>query len=173
LTNLAYQQPDRAMVMDKKLDAWVATLPATARYDPEKRGKNMISSLGGAPADVKPDPRYMIPYDNPVATPYPAAVVSPCGPAITPEPTIKSADKGTLSEAERKSLRSEHAAMSEAKGNPRDLTKLFQRRDQNKDGFVTLAEFIGDPKSRNVTANRRRWSSVSKTRLPPLFSRRI
>lgn len=157
LTNLAYQQPDRVMAMGKKLDAWVATLPATARYDPEKRGKNMISSLGGVPADVKPDPRYMIPYDNPVATPYPAAVVSPGGPAITPEPTTKSADKesanrGTPIKAQRKSYRSEHAAMSEAKGNPRDLTKLFQRRDQSKDGFVTLEEFIGDPKSRNVPA---------------------
>jgi len=81
LTNLAYKQPKRVLAMNKKLDEWVATLPATARYDPNGRGKNMIGSLGGAPSDVKPDPRYLIPYDNPVPTPYPAAVVSPGKPA--------------------------------------------------------------------------------------------
>lgn len=31
LTNLAYQQPERAIEMSKKLDTWVATLPETAR----------------------------------------------------------------------------------------------------------------------------------------------
>ena len=142
--------------MGKKLDAWVATLPATARYNPDGRGSRMISSLGGAPADVKPDPRYLIPYDNPVATPYPAAVVSPGGPAITPEPATKSADKGALGRAERKALRkgqsSKRDEMNKAKGKPRDLTKLIERRDRNKDGFVTLEEFIGDPKNRNVPA---------------------
>jgi Ca2+-binding EF-hand superfamily protein len=34
----------------------------------------------------------------------------------------------------------------------RDPAKLFQRRDQNQDGFVTLEEFIGDPTNRNVPA---------------------
>ncbi|HIA62425.1 MAG TPA: sulfatase [Planctomycetaceae bacterium] len=80
LTNLIYQQPERAIEMGNKLDAWVDTLPATARYNPAGRGRRMISSLGGAPADVKPDPRYLIPYDNPTATPYPAAVLSPAAP---------------------------------------------------------------------------------------------
>ncbi|MGI9441089.1 MAG: sulfatase-like hydrolase/transferase, partial [Rubripirellula sp.] len=84
LTNLAYQKPEVVKALTEKLDKWVASLPSTARYDPEKRGKNMISSLGGAPADVKPDPRYLIPYDNPVATPYPAAVVTPGGPTVAP-----------------------------------------------------------------------------------------
>ena len=27
---------------------------------------------------------------------------------------------------------------------------IFQRRDANKDGFVTLQEYIGNPKNRNV-----------------------
>ena len=39
-----------------------------------------------------------------------------------------------------------------ATGNRPNLEKLFQRRDQNQDGFVTLEEFIGDPETRNVTA---------------------
>ena len=112
----------------------------------------MISLLGGAPADVKPDPRYLIPYDNPVATPYPAAVVSPGGPVITTEPATKSADTRTLSEAERRALRTKQDAIGKAKGNRSDPTKLFERRDQNKDGFVTIEEFIGDPKNRNVPA---------------------
>ncbi|GEM_PF-6098255 len=97
---------------------------------------------------MKPDPRYLVPYDNPVATPYPTAVVSPGGPAITP----KLANKGSLNEAERKALRSIRAATRKAQDKPRDLTKFFERRDQNKDGFVTLEEFIGDPKDRNVPA---------------------
>ena len=33
-----------------------------------------------------------------------------------------------------------------------DPTKLFGRRDENKDGFVTLKEFIGNPEGRNVPA---------------------
>ena len=84
LTNLAYKKPELVKTLSEKLDKWVETLPATARYDPEKRGKNMVSALGGAPADVKPDPRYLIPYDQPVATPYPAAVMTPGGPAVAP-----------------------------------------------------------------------------------------
>ena len=33
-----------------------------------------------------------------------------------------------------------------------DPAELFNRRDQNKDGFVTLNEYIGNPKGRNVPA---------------------
>tara|TARA_B100001105_G_C22382466_1_gene440305 strand:- start:402 stop:2084 length:1683 start_codon:yes stop_codon:yes gene_type:complete len=33
-----------------------------------------------------------------------------------------------------------------------DPTKHFERSDRNKDGFVTLEEFIGNPKNRNVPA---------------------
>ena len=148
LTNLAYQQPERTIEMGKKLDAWVATLPAAARYNPDKRGKNMISSLGGAPADVKPDPRYLIPYGNPVATPYPAAVVSPGGPVATPEPAKKAEDTKILSGAERKALASKRDAMSKAKERRRDPTRIFERSDRNKDGFVTLEEFVGNRKDK-------------------------
>jgi arylsulfatase A-like enzyme len=84
LTNLAYKQPELLLAMNKKLDDWVATLPATARYDPNGRGRNKKifgTTLLRAPANVKPDPRYLIPYDNPVPTPYPAAVASPGKPA--------------------------------------------------------------------------------------------
>jgi hypothetical protein len=152
LTNLAYQQPERVREMGKKLDEWTATLPAPARYNPDKRGKNMISSLGGAPADVKPDPRYLIPYDNPVATPYPAAVRSPGGPKITAEPAKNAGDKGTPNRTERKGPRAKRDAMSKAKGKRRDPAKHFERSDGNKDGFVTIEEFIGNPENRNVPA---------------------
>ena len=84
LTNLAYKQPELLLAINKKLDDWVATLPATARYDPNGRGRNKKifgTTLLRAPANVKPDPRYLIPYDNPVPTPYPAAVASPGKPA--------------------------------------------------------------------------------------------
>ena len=103
---------------------------------------------GRRPADVKPDPRYLIPYDNPVATPYPAAVVSPGGPAITTE----AANKGTL--------RSKQAAMSKAKGTPQDLAKRLMQRDLNKDGFLSLEEFVGNPDGRNVPALTKRFKKL-------------
>jgi hypothetical protein len=160
LTNLAYQQPERAIEMGKKLDAWVATLPATARYNPDGRGSKMTSALGGAPADVKPDPRYLIPYDNPVATPYPAAVVSPGGPSITTEPAKKAADQGTPNRAGRKALRAKRDAMSQAKGTRQDPARRFERSDRNKDGFLSLEEFIGNPKNRNVPALTKRFKKI-------------
>ena len=146
LTNLAYQHPDRVIEMSKQLDRWSASLPDSARYDPEMRGKNMISSLGGAPADVKPDPRYLVPYDNPVPTPYPAAVVSPGGPALT----FDSAKPENKEFKRKENVKSD--SMKNEKGKRPNLEKLFQRRDQNQDGFVTLEEFIGDPETRNVAA---------------------
>lgn len=146
LTNLAYQHPERVIEMSKQLDQWSESLPDSARYDPEKRGKNMISSLGGAPADVKPDPRYLVPYENPFPTPYPTAVVSPGGPPIIFD----------SSKSENKQVKSEGNAKLETKKNGKrkrpNLDKLFQRRDQNQDGFVTLEEFIVDPETRNVEA---------------------
>ncbi|MCP4776833.1 MAG: hypothetical protein GY880_21640, partial [Planctomycetaceae bacterium] len=146
LINLAYQHPDRVIEMSKQLDRWSESLPESARYDPEKRGKNMISSLGGAPADVKPDPRYLVPYDNPVPTPYPAAVVSPGGPALT----FNSAKPENKEFKRKENVKPE--TMKNGKGNRPNLEKLFLRRDQNQDGFVTLEEFIGDPETRNVAA---------------------
>ena len=152
LTNLAYQKPELVKALTEKLDTWVESLPATARYDPEKRGKNMISSLGGAPADVKPDPRYLIPYDNPIATPYPAAVMTPGGPAVAPAPAKTSISAPHLSKSGQQRLGNQSDAMQKKNRTQREPIKLFQRRDQNQDGFVTLKEFIGDPKNRNVPA---------------------
>jgi arylsulfatase A-like enzyme len=142
LINLAYQQSERTTKMSKQLDAWTATLPATARYNPSGRGRNMATSLGGAPADVKPDPRYLIPYTNPVATPYPAAVVSPGGPAITIEPAKIPAQEATLSNAERQKPNAKPKRNSAA----RDYSKIFKRFDANKDGVVTLKELQGNDK---------------------------
>ena len=137
LTNLAYKYPGRVLEMEKKLDTWVGSLPSSARYDPAGRGHNMGNSLGGAPEGTQPDPRYLIPYANPVPTPYPLAVVSPGGPAVIAEPATAANPK---------------VQMNKPKGKRPDPRKLFGRRDQNKDGFVTLEEFIGDPKGRNVPA---------------------
>ena len=44
------------------------------------------------------------------------------------------------------------------------LTKLFQLRDQNKDGIVTLEEFIGDPKNRNVPALTKRFKQLDSNK---------
>ena len=152
LTNLAYQKPELVKTLTEKLDKWVNSLPATARYDPEKRGKNMVSALGGAPADVKPDPRYLIPYENPVATPYPAAVVTPGGPTVAPVAAKTSSSAQPPRKAGPQRLGNPKGAMRKNNRTQRDPSKLFQRRDQNQDGFVTLKEFIGDPTNRNVPA---------------------
>jgi hypothetical protein len=112
----------------------------------------MTIALGGAPADVKPDPRYLIPYENPVATPYPAAIVSPGGPAITAEPTKISATK--------RPLRSKQDAMNKAKETRQDPARRFERSDRNKDGFVSLEEFIGNPVNRNVPVLTKRFEKI-------------
>ncbi len=152
LTNLAYQRPDRAGDMGKQLDAWVANLPAKARYNPDGRGSTMANALGGAPPDVKPDPRYLIPYENPVATPYPAVIVSPGGPAVTTERVKKAADEGTP--------RAKRDAMSKAIRTRQDPAQRFLRSDQNKDGFLSLEEFIGNPKDRDVPALTKRFKKL-------------
>ena len=152
LTNLAHQKPELVKTLTEKLDKWVNSLPATARYDPEKRGKNMVSALGGAPADVKPDPRYLIPYENPVATPYPAAVVTPGGPTVAPVAAKTSSSAQPPHKAGPQRMGNPKGAMRKNNRTQRDPSKLFQRRDQNQDGFVTLKEFIGDPTNRNVPA---------------------
>ncbi|MDA7878745.1 sulfatase-like hydrolase/transferase [bacterium] len=154
LTNLAYQHPDRVIEMSKQLDRWSESLPDSARYDPEKRGKNMISSLGGAPANVQPDPRYLVPYDNPVPTPYPTVVISPGGPAIIFESAGPENKQVKPKENAKPEMikNGKGSTNRSATGNRPNLEKLFQRRDQNQDGFVTLEEFIGDPETRNVTA---------------------
>jgi arylsulfatase A-like enzyme len=152
LTNLAYQKPELVKTLTKKLDRWVDSLPVTARYDPEKRGKNMISSLGGAPENVKPDPRYLIPYKNPVATPYPAAVTTPGGPTVAPAAAKRFSPAQPPSKTGPQRLVNPKNAMQKNNQTQRDPAKLFQRRDQNRDGFVTLNEFIVDPANRNVPA---------------------
>ena len=59
---------------------------------------------------------------------------------------------------------SKRDATSKANGTRRDLTKLFQLRDQNKDGIVTLEEFIGDPKNRNVPALTKRFKQLDSNK---------
>jgi len=43
------------------------------------------------------------------------------------------------------------------KGKRPDPLKFFQQRDKNKDDFLTLSEFIGNPKNRNVPALTRQF----------------
>jgi arylsulfatase A-like enzyme len=145
LTNLAWQEPERAVQLAKKLDDWSASLLPSARYNPDGRGATMEPVFGGAPPDAKPDPRYLVPYDNPVATPYPAQVASPG--AAKPE------------------------AWQQEKPNPgstaptparrdRSQDQFFKSRDRNRDGAITLEEFIGKPEGRNVPALTKRFKKI-------------
>lgn len=142
LTNLAWQEPQRTKELAKQLDDWVTSLPAHARYDPKGRGAVMLPAFAGAPTGVEPDPRYQVPYDKPVATPYPATVSSPGA----TKPEIWHTAKPQL----RKSIPA--PAM---RRRPQD--QFFKSRDRNGDGTVTLKEFIGNPKGRNVPALTRRF----------------
>ena len=70
LHNVIDRYPEQVATMKAQLDKWVATLPAsaTAELAPDVFWNH---ALRDAPAGVSADPRYLIPYDNPVPTPYP------------------------------------------------------------------------------------------------------
>ena len=148
LTNLAWQQPERTRQMAKKLDDWSASLLPSARYNPEGRGKTMSPAFAGAPVGIKPDPRYLIPYEKPVATPYPAAVSS----AGAPKPE-------TWQEAKPTPPRKTRPAPAKRQ-TQRSHEQFFKTRDRNQDDAITLKEFIGDPKGRNVPALSKRFKKI-------------
>ena len=59
--------------------------------------------------------------------------------------------KETLNDTQRK---------TPPKKNRQDPARLFKQRDRNEDGFVTLEEYIGDPKNRNVPALTKRFKKL-------------
>ena len=142
LINLAWQEPEKAKQLTKKLDDWSASLLPSARYNPEGRGATIAPAFAGAPTGAKPDPRYQIPYANPVATAYPAAVSSPG--AMKPDTW----QKGKLKP---------RRMTSESAPKRRSQDQFFKVRDRNKDGVITLKEYIGNPKGRNVPALTKRF----------------
>ena len=145
LTNLAWQQPERTQQLVKKLDKWTSSLLPSATYDPEGRGKTMQPHFAGAPDGIKPDPRYRIPHDTPIAAPYPAAVASPSAPK--PESWQIEQPK--------------HKTVSPVPANNRQSSEnFFKSRDRNGDGTITLKEFIGDPKGRNIPALTKRFKKL-------------
>jgi uncharacterized sulfatase len=148
LVNLAWKEPERVKQLTKKLDDWSASLLPSARYDPEGRGKTMTPSFAGAPAGAEPDPRYLIPYDNPVATPYPAKVESPGAP------------KPESWQVEKPKPENEPATPAPKKRPQQAQDQFFKNRDRNKDGAITLEEFIGNPKGRNVPVLTKRFKQM-------------
>ena len=145
LTNLAWQQPELTKQLENKLDSWSASLPAHARYDPDGRGATMKPAFAGAPDDAMPDPRYLVPYDHPKPTPYPAEVSSPG--AKKPE-TWQIETPKVAKPARNRALV------------PQAQKHFFKSRDRNSDGAVTLQEFIGNPEGRNVPALTRRFKKL-------------
>ena len=153
LTNLAWQQPERTEALAKKLDQWVATLPAHAQYDPAGRGAKMTPHFAGAPAGATPDPRYLVPYDKPVATPYPAAVSSPG--ATKPESWQTEKRKIELPKTEPPKPGAPAPPARRRLGE-----QFFKSRDRNGDGVITLEELIGNPEGRNVPALTKRFRQL-------------
>jgi len=67
------------------------------------------------------------------------------------EPAKNAVGKETFNDTQRK---------TPPKKNLQDPTRLFKQRDRNEDGFVTLEEYIGDPKKRNVPALSKRFKKL-------------
>lgn len=76
LINLAWQQPERVTTMSKQLDQWTATLRSDSTYK-ISAASSSDDDLRGAPTSVQPDPRYLVPYDDPKPMPYPLPISSP------------------------------------------------------------------------------------------------
>ena len=145
LTNLIWQHPERANAMSKALDQWTASLPENARYNPQGRGATMTPVFAGAPANTLPDPRYLLPYDNPKPTPYPAEVISPGSPK--PDAWQIEKPKASTPAPSKIAVR-------------RSQDDFFKARDRNQDGSITLEEFIGNPKGRNVPVLTTRFAKL-------------
>ena len=159
LTNLIWQHPERANAMSKALDQWTASLPENARYNPQGRAHH-DSVFAGAPANTLPDPRYLLPYDNPKPTPYPAEVISPGSPK--PDAWQIEQPKVSTPAPSKMPVR-------------RSQDDFFKARDRNQDGSITLEEFIGNPKGRNVPVLTTRFAKLDansdgKLTLPELKS---
>jgi hypothetical protein len=143
LANVIHQQPETAAELGKTLDAWVSTLPSHATSGLEWDDSHWAFALSGAPSGVKADPRYLIPYDNPQPTPYPAPVSGkplPNGKTVNRVPSVN-----------RSGARNTQARRTMP---VRDFGRLFKRLDTNRDGFVTLEEFIGDRKEHTDSLTR-------------------
>ena len=54
--------------------------------------------------------------------------------------------------------------MTPRKTNQRSRDQLFRSRDRNRDGAITLEEFIGNPKGRNVPALTNRFNKLDRNR---------
>lgn len=67
------------------------------------------------------------------------------------EPAKNAVGEETLSDTQRK---------TPPENNRQDPTRLFKQRDRNENGFVTLEEYIGDPKNRNVLALTKRFKKL-------------
>lgn len=79
LTNLYYQNPEKHAELKAELMAWRDALPEKGKEDlGVPRGPVYVT---GMPEGTPIDPRYKIPYENPVAAPYPAPVQEPGAPA--------------------------------------------------------------------------------------------
>lgn len=145
LVNLAWENPERRDQLMVQLDEWTASLPDHARYDPEGRGKTMVPAFAGAPAGAIPDPRYLVPYDQPVATAYPMRLSSP-------------GSSGPENWSRVKPAVTQMKPSQSSRG--RSLSDFFHRRDRNADAVITLEEFIGNPKGRNVPVLTNRFNQL-------------
>ncbi|MCK5174572.1 MAG: sulfatase-like hydrolase/transferase, partial [Planctomycetes bacterium] len=93
LANVIHECPERAKQLAAELDDWVSTLRPEATAALAWDDSHWGYALTGAPAGVKPDPRYRVPYDNPVPTAYPAPMTGQPLPHGKGAPAEKSDEK--------------------------------------------------------------------------------
>lgn len=76
LMDLSAAHPEVVDWLSGLLDDWARTLPPCARPGPNA-SKAFAWPRHGAPQGVDADPRYLVPYEQPGATPYPAPIATP------------------------------------------------------------------------------------------------
>ncbi len=143
LANVIHQYPEQAAQLAKELDNWVSTLRPDSTAALKWDDSHWSYALSGAPTGVKPDPRYLVPYDNPKPTPYPTRITG------RPVPNRKTSDGAAqVSQSGADDTKPKRTLPV------RDFGRLFKRLDTNDDGFVTLQEFIGVRKEKALSLTR-------------------
>lgn len=74
LNNVIDQHPEQAKLLQDELDKWVASLRPDSQAGLAWDDNFYSYAVTGAPEGVQPDPRYLVPYDDPAPKPYPLPI---------------------------------------------------------------------------------------------------
>lgn len=121
LTNVIRQYPERARELAAELDEWASTLRPDSTAALEWDDSHWSYALSGAPPNVKADPRYLIPYDNPLPQPYPAPIAGPPLPHGKGAPGEKPKEKSKVRPRVRSKEKSSEESAEKSLGKPSEV----------------------------------------------------